>query len=155
MTGPSVTELVEALSRATEYESIVEIRYEGPVYGWSVSAGGHTERASSLTYALMCLVAAVLIAAHRDGRDTPELAQLAELVSPPIPQALRCERCAHEATVEAGGSYYCDEHGGLDQIAQRHGLVAIRSLARADSSLGLARPGDGEGAERRREAAGG
>lgn len=42
----------------------------------------------------------------------------------------RCERCGKPATVEAARSYYCDEHGGFEQIAQRHGLVSIVAVSR-------------------------
>ena len=42
----------------------------------------------------------------------------------------RCERCGKPATVEAARSYYCDEHGGFEQIFARHGLVSITGVSR-------------------------
>lgn len=67
---------------------------------------------------------------------------------------IACSRCERAATVEAGGSYYCAEHGGFEQVFARHGLVNVRSLARADSAADTRRPGTGEAETRRREAAG-
>lgn len=42
----------------------------------------------------------------------------------------RCDVCRAPATVEAARSYYCDEHGGFEQIHHRHGLVSIKAVAR-------------------------
>ena len=67
---------------------------------------------------------------------------------------IACERCEQAATVEAGGSYYCAEHGGFEQLFARHGLIDVRSLARAHSDDALRRPGTSDGEARRREAAG-